>query len=57
MEKVKIAAETVDSKKTTSESATRKTNGSGGTSDCVAIRGVQRGDDTESSGDDHQLRT
>ena len=31
-EKAKIAAETVDSKKTTSESAARKTDGSGGTS-------------------------
>ena len=56
MEKAKIAAEIVDSKKTTSESATRKMNGSGGTSDCDATRGVQRGDDTESSGNDHQLR-
>ena len=56
MEKVKIAAETVDSKKTTSEFAARKTNGSGGTSDCDATCGVHRGDDTESSGDDHQLR-
>ena len=46
MEKAKIAAETTDSKKTTSEFATRKTNGSGGTSDCVAIRGAHRGDDT-----------
>ena len=50
MEKAKIAADTVE------ESAARKTNGSGGTSDCDAARGVQRGDDTESSGDDHQLR-
>ena len=56
MEKVKIEAETVDSKKTTSESATRQTNGSGGTSDCGATCSVQRGDDTESSGNDHQLR-
>ena len=56
MEKVKIAAETVDSKKTTSEFATRKTNGTGGTSDCDATRGAHREDDTESSGNDHQLR-
>ena len=56
MEKAKIAAETVDSKKTTLESAARKTNGSGGTSDCDATRGVQRGDDTESSGNDRQLK-
>ena len=56
MEEAKIAADTVDSKKTTLESATTKTNGSGGTSDCDATRGVQRGDDTESSGDDLQLR-
>ena len=56
VEKAKIAAETVDSKKTTSEFATTKTNGSGGTSDCDATCGVQCGDDTESSGDDHQLR-
>ena len=56
MKKAKIAAETVDSKKTTSEFATRKTNGSGSTSDCDATCEVQRGDDTESSGNDHQLR-
>ena len=56
MEKVKIAAETVDSKKTTSGSATRKTNGSRGTSDCDTTCKVQRGDDTETSGNDHQLR-
>ena len=37
MEEAKIAAETVDSKKTTSESAERKTNGSGGARDCDAI--------------------
>ena len=34
--KAKIAAETVDSKKTTSEFAARETNGSGGTSNCDA---------------------
>ena len=56
MEEAKIAADTVDSKKTTLESATTKTNGSGGTSDCDATRGVQRGDDIESSGNDFQLR-
>ena len=56
MEKAKIAAETVDSKKTTLESAARKTNGSRGTSDCDATCGAQRGDGTESSGDDYQLR-
>ena len=54
MEKAKIAAETVDSKTTTSESAAMKTNGSGGTSDCDATCGAQRGDGTGSSGDDHQ---
>ena len=36
VEKVQIAAKTVDSKKTTSEFATRKTNDSGGNSDCDA---------------------
>ena len=56
MEKAKIAAETVDSKKTTLEFAARKTNGSGGTSDCDATCRAHLGDDTESSGDDHQLR-
>ena len=56
VEKAKIAAETVDSKKTTSEFAATKTNDSGGNSDCDATCWVHRGDDTESSGDDHQLR-
>ena len=50
MEKAKIAAETVE------ESAARKLNGSRGTSDCDATCEIKRGDDTESSGDDHQLR-
>ena len=37
-------------------SVARKTNHSKGTSDCDATRGAHHGDDSESSGNDHQPR-